>query len=776
MPLKVIDTLGNATPAPFGNTAKGGVYSITIASSTATAEQKAAATPAYTCVGVADDVVINAAAIAARALWDGDHSAYPTLYFTPGVYNITDKCDLTRLSVIMDGKIVVPITYHGIAMEVGHVYSVSGYDCLAGVKLRLACSRASNTGAIAGDIGIVAYNLYYSNMEIVECDSFYDNVVCDGHGCGFAYNTVILGAIGSFLHYGLILTCHNHVASGGDTAGWCNENNWIGGDYHGSAGSTAAILITSENTANYYNNNNVFRKPSLEGSPTYGIDIQYGIYNTVLEARVEGPTNVAHFANASIVNTVDVGYTSSTAALPVVDDSTSGGNIVRRTYLGMRSLVPVVQLDFSRAFVDSSGYTHIPGAEIRKSTDAVSYSSADGIRVMEYTNTGLTGGQGGNYIYCSSGRAVGIMVDTSQVKQFVVRPDFYDLDGSYKGRPLIICYDVDGVQLTGTTPYYCVFNDEAYSTGYGGSYRYGADSAKVPTITFHADVASAFIGWGLGTAGVQMAGLSIYTFADNDPRSEQCRTWLRYNGLKQNYPDRYSPAVPTVGGYNGLLWEVGDKVWHSDAGATDVLGWQCVFTLRTTLDGAEATGQTTLSVTSTTGIAIGDKVGIMLDSGVMQWSSVVSFVAGDTITVADALTGDAANGNAVVFFRFEDMPYLKKGNRQYARAYTKLDLSGAAQTNIPVLHTSVACTLVKAILLYTEASSGDAGITVTVGKETDNDYYYTGTSEVSKAVWYEKELTLLQTDIAAGDTVVCGHAGSKTGTGEVLVCIEYYVN
>ena len=111
-----------------------------------------------------------------------------------------------------------------------------------------------------------------------------------------------------------------------------------------------------------------------------------------------------------------------------------------------------------------------------------------------------------------------------------------------------------------------------------------------------------------------------------------------------------------------------------------------------------------------------------------------------------------------------------------AKAYIKLDLSGAAQTDVAILHTARALTLVKAILLYTEASSGDAGVSVTIGKETDADYYYIGNSETSQSVWYEKDVTLLQTNVTAGDTVICGNAGSKVGTGEILVCIEYTVD
>ena len=112
---------------------------------------------------------------------------------------------------------------------------------------------------------------------------------------------------------------------------------------------------------------------------------------------------------------------------------------------------------------------------------------------------------------------------------------------------------------------------------------------------------------------------------------------------------------------------------------------------------------------------------------------------------------------------------------QFAKAMAKIDLSGVAVSNIPILHTSRACTLLKAIILYTEASSADAGVTIEIGNEATAAYYYTGTSEVSKALWYELDVTLLQTAIAAGDTVICGCAGGKVGTGEVLICIEYKV-
>jgi hypothetical protein len=108
-----------------------------------------------------------------------------------------------------------------------------------------------------------------------------------------------------------------------------------------------------------------------------------------------------------------------------------------------------------------------------------------------------------------------------------------------------------------------------------------------------------------------------------------------------------------------------------------------------------------------------------------------------------------------------------------SRTSVSADLSGSAVTLV-CIHAERALTLKKATLLYTEASSADAGITLEIGKESDRDYYYTGTSEISKSVWYSKDLDLLQTSVTAGDTVTFYSPGSKSGAGEVMLIIEYY--
>ena len=80
---------------------------------------------------------------------------------------------------------------------------------------------------------------------------------------------------------------------------------------------------------------------------------------------------------------------------------------------------------------------------------------------------------------------------------------------------------------------------------------------------------------------------------------------------------------------------------------------------RTTLSAAEALGQTTISITSNTDtttdpgttvtMTSGDIVGIQLDDGTLQWTT-ISGTPSTTMDIADSLTSAAASGNYVYWF------------------------------------------------------------------------------------------------------------------------------
>ena len=62
----------------------------------------------------------------------------------------------------------------------------------------------------------------------------------------------------------------------------------------------------------------------------------------------------------------------------------------------------------------------------------------------------------------------------------------------------------------------------------------------------------------------------------------------------------------------------------------------------------EASGQTVLTLSSTTGMAADDEIGILLDDGTLQWTTIASVDSSTQVTVDDALTGDASE-DAVVY-------------------------------------------------------------------------------------------------------------------------------
>jgi hypothetical protein len=71
-----------------------------------------------------------------------------------------------------------------------------------------------------------------------------------------------------------------------------------------------------------------------------------------------------------------------------------------------------------------------------------------------------------------------------------------------------------------------------------------------------------------------------------------------------------------------------------------------------TLSADEATGQTVLSISDTDDLENDDTIGIILDDGSIQWTTVVSYDSVLlTVTVADALTDDAASGNYIFNYR-----------------------------------------------------------------------------------------------------------------------------
>jgi hypothetical protein len=101
-----------------------------------------------------------------------------------------------------------------------------------------------------------------------------------------------------------------------------------------------------------------------------------------------------------------------------------------------------------------------------------------------------------------------------------------------------------------------------------------------------------------------------------------------------------------------------------------------------------------------------------------------------------------------------------------------MDLSGAASTKIIYIPKRNG-RVTRIAVIYTEASSADAGVTITV-KSDDATYTYASfTSHTSQALHDVQEITIASSTIVSSSRpVIVTSAGGKTGTGEVSVIFE----
>ena len=129
----------------------------------------------------------------------------------------------------------------------------------------------------------------------------------------------------------------------------------------------------------------------------------------------------------------------------------------------------------------------------------------------------------------------------------------------------------------------------------------------------------------------------------------------------QNYSiDVLNKMIKAWHGQGVQLWGLGSAVllfdndvteytFHNKSGTGGKVGAGIIESglVQTTLSADEATSQTILSVTSSTGMAASDKVIIELDSGARHESTIASVDSSTQITIDDALASASASGSYV---------------------------------------------------------------------------------------------------------------------------------
>ena len=143
------------------------------------------------------------------------------------------------------------------------------------------------------------------------------------------------------------------------------------------------------------------------------------------------------------------------------------------------------------------------------------------------------------------------------------------------------------------------------------------------------------------------------------------RAMQKANIISKNQTARGPEQEYAVDIFNSMikLWQAeGIQLWNrrqatlftayqTESYTISSTGDHCANTyVNTTLSATEASGQTILSVSSSTGMSVSDNVGIELDDKTRQWTTIASVDSSTQITVDDALTGSAASGNTLVAY------------------------------------------------------------------------------------------------------------------------------
>ena len=257
--------------------------------------------------GVADDTAaVRAAFTAANAL------ARPGLtgtIFQPGVtVKLDGQYKLTTLSAPIDmlcnvdgagAAFIVPDAYAGIAVRVGHTTSGS-YFQNANVNLPDVI-KSNSASIVAGSVGVKTLNIGNSQINFSRTAYFETGIWCSGLGQGTVYCQINIG----WVSY-----CKVSLQLKPETAGWVNQNTFVGGGIQQSPSAFGGGLRRSG-----------WRHLVIDGA---GLNTVNG--NTFVGVSFEGDVSEYVFSIANAYNNVWLGcrHEQGTAATSVA--VTGGGS------------------------------------------------------------------------------------------------------------------------------------------------------------------------------------------------------------------------------------------------------------------------------------------------------------------------------------------------------------------------------------------------------------------------------------------------------------------
>jgi hypothetical protein len=376
----------------------------------------------------------------------------------------------------------------------------------------------------------------------------------------------------------------------GSTTQWINENTFWGGRFK-------EIIFSGT----YSHSNNVFYRPTLENAT---LDIQVGISNAFYDARLEG-TNIVNFGENTHSNIITQLYASSMVFAISTDISATvtdlgSGNVYCHSQALLKDQIEILSINKNTKIYDLSAEKNI--LRIGPGIDYLTQADGNSLLIKETELIPVTNGSQflmisdspiwklWIYLYDENKELITAAVDPDYInmtsKRWVVEGSYYDKSGNFA--------DIR-FQINSNVPKYVRLEIRAAS-GTGKKFKY----------------------FNLFMFQRKLSDFSNFNVGERDSLPIQATS-------------------PTKG-----FAKLGEIVANSAGGV-----FVCKKSISQTLASTAVLGATSVTVTDATGIADGDIVGILLDTGVTDWRAVAG-LSGTSFNVT-ALTGQASAGNRIVF-------------------------------------------------------------------------------------------------------------------------------
>lgn len=441
-----------------------------------------------------------------------------TLYVPPGTY-------------LLASTVTIPASIGGIVMAPNATFLIDhasiGLNATEGTTRRNrqqyvidVVKNVQSDWTSEDSVGFRAANFFESTLYVRRADKFTIGFQSLGDGTGNSYNDVQLGRLAD-----------NKIAVDIRTSGaasWNNENLYRGGRLAVTNGVNTSldrtgIRFSAATTDSYQNHNqNIFLKPSFEldasiSCQTYAVRDEVATRNnTILYARGEDCSkNLVYFVSGSQGNLFQLGYNGVSVSVEVTTgaavDGTfgwyvedAGNEDVRRS---MREVYSLPSL--KNHIIPYVSSVAIKGLNIR-SLSSVSIGTSIGSHALLKSGN-LTATANGALI--STSRAVGVYVNTEEVKRFALN---WDSGGNAQGRQAVWCYDANNNLIdTSATPVRATRGAWTYSS-IGHFWSPSADvtpeSTRNKTEFVVPEVAKrAFIGVRVGSTDVSLENFHLTT-------------------------------------------------------------------------------------------------------------------------------------------------------------------------------------------------------------------------------------------------------------------------